>query len=77
MGHPPPRYTVEFKQRAVKHHGEHGGAYAGLASELCCDAGSKSDWVKRADATQAPSEALLTQSARLDGSMPISRATSA
>ena len=43
MGHPSPKYTVEFKQRAV-----------GLCRELGCDAGSISDWVRRADASGPP-----------------------
>ena len=42
MGHPSPKYTAEFKQRA-----------AGLYRELGCDAGSISDWVRRADASGA------------------------
>ena len=40
MGRPSPKYTAEFKQRA-----------AGLYRELGCDAGSISDWVRRADAS--------------------------
>ena len=43
MGHPSPKYTVEVKQRAV-----------GLCRELGCDAGSISDWVRRADASGPP-----------------------
>ena len=42
MGHPSPKYTAEFKQRA-----------AGLYRERGCDAGSISDWVRRADASGA------------------------
>ena len=42
MGHPSPKYTAEFKQRAV-----------GLYRELGCDAGGISDWVRRADASGA------------------------
>lgn len=42
MGHPSPKYTAEFKQRAVE-----------LYRELGCDAGSISDWVRRADASGA------------------------
>lgn len=42
MGHPSPKYTAEFKQRA-----------AGLYRERGCDAGGISDWVRRADASGA------------------------
>ena len=42
MGHPSPKYTAEFKQRAVE-----------LYRELGCDAGGISDWVRRADASGA------------------------
>lgn len=42
MGHPSPKYTAEFKQRAVE-----------LYRERACDAGSISDWVRRADASGA------------------------
>ena len=42
MGHPSPKYTAEFKRRAVE-----------LYRELGCDAGSISDWVRRADASGA------------------------
>lgn len=35
---------------------ERGGAYAETARELGVDPGSLSDWVKRADAAQAPPE---------------------
>ena len=42
MGHPSPKYTAEFKQRA-----------AGLYRERGCDAGSISDRVRRADASGA------------------------
>ena len=53
MGHPSPKYTAEFKQRAVELYRERGCTYAELARELGCDAGSISDWVKRADAAGA------------------------
>ena len=42
MGHPSPKYTAEFEQRAVELYRERG-----------CDAGSISDWVRRADASGA------------------------
>lgn len=53
MGSPSPKYTAEFKQRAVELHRERGGTYAGLARELGCDAGALADWVRRADASGA------------------------
>lgn len=53
MGHPSPKYTAEFKQRAVELYRERGCTHAGLARELGCDAGSISDWVRRADASGA------------------------
>lgn len=56
MGHPLPKYSAEFKQQAVRPYRERGGTYAEMARELGCDAGSISDWVKRADAAQAPPE---------------------
>ena len=56
MGRPSPKYTAEFKQRAVQLYRERGGTYAEIARELGCDAGGISDWVKRADAAQVPTE---------------------
>lgn len=56
MGKPSPKYTAEFKQRAVRLYRERGGTYAETARELGVDPGSLSDWVKRADAAQAPPE---------------------
>lgn len=53
MGHPSPKYTAEFKQRAVELYRERGCTYAELARELGCDAGSISDRVRRADASGA------------------------
>lgn len=53
MGHPSPKYTAEFKQRAVELYRERGCTYAELARELGCDAGSISDWVRGADASGA------------------------
>lgn len=53
MGHPSPKYTAEFKQRAVELYRERGCTYAELARELGCDAGGISDWVRRADASGA------------------------
>lgn len=57
MGHPSPRYPAGFKQQAVRLHGERGGAYAEAAREPGVDPGSLPDWVRRADAAQAPAGA--------------------
>lgn len=46
----PPRYTAEFKQKAVEPCRKSGTTYAEVACGLGCDAGSLSDWVKKADA---------------------------
>ena len=54
MGHPSPRYSAGFKQQAVRLYRERGGTYAETARELGVDPGSLSEWVKRADAAQAP-----------------------
>ncbi|MDM8302945.1 transposase [Collinsella tanakaei] len=54
MGHPSPKYSAEFKQRAVRLYGERGGTYAETAREPGVDPGSLSDWVRRADAARAP-----------------------
>ncbi len=54
MGHPSPRYPAGFKQQAVRLYGERGGTYAEAAREPGVDPGSLSDWVRRADAAQAP-----------------------
>ena len=56
MGHPSPKHSAEFRQRAVRPYRDRGGAYAEMARELGCDAGSISDWVKGADAAQASPE---------------------
>ena len=50
MGTPSPRYTAEFKQKAVELYGKSGTTYAEVARGLGCDAGSLSDWVRKADA---------------------------
>ena len=49
-GHASPKYTAEFKQRAVQPYRERGGAYAEIGRELGVDPGSVSGWVKGADA---------------------------
>lgn len=56
MGHPSPKYSAEFRQQAARPYRERGGTYAEMSRELGCDAGSISDWVKRADAAQASPE---------------------
>ena len=56
MGHPSPKYSAESRQQAVRLYRERGGTYAEIAREPGCDAGSISDWVKRADATQSSPE---------------------
>ena len=50
MGAPSPRCTAEFKQKAVELYKKSGTAYAEVARGPGCDAGSLSDWVKKADA---------------------------
>ena len=54
MGTPSPKYTAEFKQKAVELYKKSGTTYAGVARGLGCDAGSLSDWVKKTDAADAP-----------------------
>lgn len=55
-GHPSPKYSAEFKQQAVRLYRERGGTYAEIARELGVDAGSISDWVKKADTARASPE---------------------
>lgn len=50
MGTPSPRYTAEFKQKAVELYRKSGTTYAEVARGLGCDADSLSDWVRKADA---------------------------
>ena len=54
MGHPSPKYPAELEQQAVRLHRERGGTYAETARELGVDPSSLADWVRRADAAQAP-----------------------
>ena len=49
MGNPSPRYTAEFKQKAVELYRKSGTTYAEVARGLGCDADSLSDWVRKAD----------------------------
>lgn len=55
MGNPSPRYTAEFKQRAVELYLAAGpeATYAEIARELGCDPGSLAKWVKLADGAPA------------------------
>lgn len=50
MGAPSPRYTAEFKQEAVELYKKSGTTYAEVARGLGRDAGSLSDWIKKAGA---------------------------
>ena len=52
MGTPSPKYTAEFKQKAVELYKKSGTTYAEVARGLGCDPGSLSDWVKKADAAE-------------------------
>lgn len=52
MGAPSPRYTAEFKQKAVELYRKSGATYAEVARGLGCDPGSLSDWAKKADAAE-------------------------
>ena len=54
MGTPSPKYTAEFKQKAVELYKKSGTTYAEVARGLGCDPGSLSDWVKKADSADAP-----------------------
>ena len=57
MGTPSPRCTAEFKQKAVELYKRSGTTYAEVARGLGCDAGSLSDWVKKADAAGSAPDA--------------------
>ena len=48
MGKPCPKYTAEFKRRAVQLHNERGTAYAEVAREIGVDPSGLADWVRRA-----------------------------
>lgn len=54
MGNPSPRYTAEFKQRAVELCRKSGATYAEVTRGLGCDAGSLADRVKKAGAWRQP-----------------------
>lgn len=55
MGRQCPRYTPEFKRRAVQLYEERGATYAEVAREIGVDPSSLADWVRRASAA-APDE---------------------
>lgn len=63
MGNPSPRYTAEFKQKAVELYRKSGTTYAEVARGLGCDAGSLSDWVRKADAAGPAVDGNLFQMA--------------
>lgn len=50
MGAASSRRTAEFKHKAVELYRKSGTTYAEVACGLECDAGSLSDWAKKADA---------------------------
>lgn len=50
MGKPCPKYTAEFKRRAVRLYNERGATYAEVAREIGVDPSSLADWVGRASA---------------------------
>ena len=54
MGHPSPKHPAELEQQAVGLYNERGTTYAETAREPGVDPGGLPDWVKRADAAQAP-----------------------
>ncbi len=57
MGKPCPKYTAEFKRRAVQLYNERGATYAEVAREIGVDPSSLADWVRRASATAPDAEA--------------------
>lgn len=63
MGNSSPRYTAEFKQKAVELYRKSGTTYAEAARGLGCDAGSLSDWVRKADTAGPASDANSFQMA--------------
>lgn len=63
MGNPSPRHTAEFKQKAVELYGKSGTTYAKAARGPGRDAGSLSDWVKKADAAVPAPDANPSQMA--------------
>lgn len=57
MGKPCPKYTVEFKRRAVQTYNERGTTYAEVAREIGVDPSSLADWVRRASVAAPDAEA--------------------
>ena len=57
MGKPCPKYTAEFKRRAVRLYNERGTTYAEVAREIGVDPSSPADWVGRASAAAPDAEA--------------------
>ena len=57
MGKPCPKYTAEFKRRAVQLYNERGTTYAEVAREIGVDPSSLADWVRRASAAAPDAEA--------------------
>ena len=52
MGTPSPKYTAEFKQKAVELYRKSGTTYAEVARGPGCDPGSLSNWIKKTDAAE-------------------------
>lgn len=63
-GTPSPKYTAEFRQRAVRLYRERGSTYAEIGRELGGDPGSVSGWVERADASMVSPRAIPSRSPR-------------
>lgn len=57
IGNSSPRYTAEFKQKAMELYAKSGTMYAKVARGLGCDAGSLADWDKKAGAAGPASDA--------------------
>ena len=56
MGTPSPKYTAEFKQKAVELYRRSETTYAEVARGLGCDPGTLSSWVKAADGADRPAD---------------------
>ena len=64
MGALSPKYTAEFKQKAVELYRKSGTTYAEVARGLGCDPGSLSDWVRKADAAPDGNPFQMTEDLR-------------
>ncbi len=53
MGTPSPKYTAEFKQKAVELYRKSGTTYAEVARGLGCDPRSLSDWLRKASSSRS------------------------